>query len=136
MWWREFGSLRSGRAVTIFVKTLKMLWGRAAGRCSWPDCRVDLYMDETGTDDPTLVGENCHIASEKDDGPRANPAMPIQQRNSYANLILLCRNHHKVIDAQELEYTVERLHQMKTGHESWVRKQLELDEAKQFDDEQ
>jgi HNH endonuclease len=113
-----------------------MLWGRAAGRCSKPDCRIDLYEDETETDDPTLVGENCHIVADKDDGPRADPTMPVDQRNSYANLILLCRNHHKVIDAQEGQYTVERLQQMKAEHESWVRQQLGFDAAKQFDDEQ
>jgi len=61
---------------------------------------------------------------------------PFSNEIATGNLIPLCRNHHKVIDAQELEYTVERLHQMKAGHESWVRKQLEFDEAKQFDDEQ
>jgi hypothetical protein len=62
--------------------------------------------------------------------------MPVERRNSYANLILLCRNHHKVIDAQEGEYTVERLHQMKAQHEAWVREQLGFDEAKLRDDEQ
>ena len=113
-----------------------MLWGRAAGRCSKPDCRIDLYEDETETDDPTLIGENCHIVAESDDGPRANPAIPIEQRNSYGNLILLCRNHHKVIDAQEGEYTVEWLQRTKGEHERWVREQLGYDLAKQRDDEQ
>jgi hypothetical protein len=123
-------------AVSIGLKTLKMLWGRAAGRCSWPDCRMDLYEDETETDDPTHVGENCHIVAEKDHGPRTNPAMPEEECNSYANLILLCRNHHKVIDAQEGKYTVERLHQMKAEHEAWVRHQLSFDEPKQLNEEQ
>ena len=114
---------------SISVKTQKMLWGRAAGRCSKPDCRVDLYEDETETDDSTLVGENCHIVAEKDDGPRPDPAMPVARRNSYANLILLCRNHHKVIDAQEGEYTVELLHRMKSEHEAWAREKLGFDAA-------
>jgi HNH endonuclease len=121
--------------MTISVKTQKMLWGRAAGRCSKPDCRLDLYEDETETDDPTLVGENCHIVAESDDGPRADPSMPLERRNSYANLILLCRNHHKVIDAQEGEYTVSGLHEMKAVHEAWVAAQLGFDAAKQRDDE-
>ena len=111
-----------------------MLWGRAAGRCS--KCRKDLYEDETETDDPTLVGENCHIVAASDDGPRADPAMPIEQRDSYANLILLCRNDHKIVDTQVGEYTVQRLQDMKTEHEAWVRQQLGFDEAKQHDDEQ
>jgi hypothetical protein len=122
--------------VTISVKTQKMLWGRGAGRCSKPECRIDLYEDETLTDDPTLVGENCHIIGESDDGPRGDPAIAIEQRNGYSNLILLCRNHHKIIDAQEKTYTIEVLCQMKADHERWVKEQLGLDQAKQFDDEQ
>lgn len=100
-----------------------------------PDCRLDLHEDETATDDPTLIGENCHIAAESDDGPRADLTMESAQRNSYANLILLCRNHHKVVDAQEGEYTASKLRQMKATHESWVKEQLGLDVAKQRDDE-
>jgi hypothetical protein len=51
-----------------------MLWGRAAGRCSFPGCRIRLVEDATETDDPALVGENCHIVAEADGGPRADPA--------------------------------------------------------------
>jgi hypothetical protein len=122
--------------MTISVKAQKMLWGRAAGRCSRPECREYLYEDETEADEATLVGENCHIVAESDDGPRASPSMPVGQRNGYSNLILLCRKHHKVIDAQEHTYSVEVLHQMKRVHEAWVKQQLGFDEAKQFDDEQ
>ena len=122
--------------VSISIMTQKMLWGRAAGRCSKPDCRISLFEDETQTDNAALVGENCHIVAESDGGPRADPTMPINERDSYANLILFCRNHHKVIDGQEGEYTVERLHVMKAEHELWVRGQLGFDAAKQFDDEQ
>ncbi|MCR9072661.1 MAG: HNH endonuclease [Alphaproteobacteria bacterium] len=121
--------------MSISLKSQKMLWGRAAGRCSLPECRLDLYEDETETDDPTLVGENCHIVAESDDGPRPNPDIPVEKRNTYANLILLCRNHHKVIDAQEGRYTVEFLHRIKNEHEAWVREQLGLDTAKQEIDE-
>jgi hypothetical protein len=99
--------------MAISVKAQKMLWGRAAGRCSKPECREYLFEDETEADEATLVGENCHIVAESDDGPRANPSMPLEQRNDYSNLILLCRKHHKVIDAQELTYSVEVLHQVK-----------------------
>lgn len=122
--------------VAISLMTQKMLWGRAAGRCSNPKCRISLFEDETLTDNAALIGENCHIVAEKDGGPRADPLMPMDERNSYANLILFCRNDHKIVDAQEGEYTVERLQQMKAGHKSWVRDQLGFDAAKQFDDEQ
>ncbi len=129
-------SMHGKPTMSISMKDQKMLWGRAAGRCSFPQCRMDLYEDETIADEPTHVGENCHIVSEADDGPRGDPSIPIDQRNSYMNLILLCRNHHKIIDAQESEFSVERLHQIKRDHEAWVKEQLDFDAAKQFDDEQ
>jgi hypothetical protein len=118
----------------ISLKTHKILWGRAAGHCSEPTCRKDVYEDETETDDATLVGENCHIVAEKDDGPRGDPSMAKEQRGKYENLILLCRNHHKIVDAQPGKYTVEVLHKMKDEHEEWVRTQLGFDSNKQRDD--
>jgi hypothetical protein len=60
--------------------------------------------------------------------------MPIEQRNIYTNLILLCNNHHKVIDSQENEYTVQRLNEIKQAHEKWVREQLGFDDQKQYDE--
>lgn len=121
--------------MSISIKTHKMLWGRAACRCSEPNCRIELYEDETETDDATLIGENCHIVAESDDGPRADPTMPIERRNSYGNLILLCRIHHKIIDSQPKKYSSEYLAKMKKAHEDWVQSQLSFDEKKQKDDE-
>lgn len=121
--------------MSISIKTHKMLWGRAACRCSEPGCRIELYEDETETDDATLVGENCHIVAESDDGPRADPAMPIERRNGYGNLILLCRIHHKIVDNQPQKYSVEYLGRMKWEHEDWVKSQLAYDDKKQKDDE-
>ncbi|WP_425601319.1 HNH endonuclease signature motif containing protein [Bradyrhizobium ontarionense] len=77
---------------------------------------MDLYQDETQADDPTLVGENCHIVAESDEGPRGSSLMSLDQRDSYKNVILLCRNHHKIIDAQEGKYTVQYLLDMKSVH--------------------
>lgn len=119
----------------ISLKTQKILWGRAAGRCSKPDCRMNLFEDETLTDDPTLVGENCHIVAESDGGPRSDPSMSQDKRDSYANLILLCRNHHKVIDAHVGEHTVEKLQLMKAVHEKWVAEQLGVDQQRLSDDQ-
>ena len=62
--------------------------------------------------------------------------MPLDKRNKYSNLILMCRNHHKIIDSQEKFYTVEYLHEWKSDHENWVKSQLNYDAAKVRDDEQ
>lgn len=118
----------------ISVKTRKMLWGKAANRCALPSCRRELVMDETETDDPSIIGEECHIIAREDDGPRGNTDFPKVQRDLYSNLILMCNIHHKVIDDQEQFYTVEILKEMKSDHEEWVRNSLNIDE-KQIRDE-
>ncbi|MFC3713989.1 hypothetical protein ACFOMD_15565 [Sphingoaurantiacus capsulatus] len=118
------------------LRTQKMLWGRAAGRCSMMDCRIELVEDATETDNEALVGENCHIVADSEDGPRGKDPLPFDQRAKYGNLILLCRNHHRVIDQQVNTYTVEALNKIKSDHESWVKSTLQIfDEAKQRDDE-
>nr|WP_197463074.1 hypothetical protein [Gluconobacter thailandicus] len=120
--------------MTVSLKTQKILWGRAAARCSMPECRRQLVEDISETDDPTLVGENCHIVAEKDGGPRSDPTMSVDDRNRYANLTLLCNVHHKIIDDNEAVWTVDRLKDLKAEHETWVEQSLGLDKAKMRDD--
>jgi tetratricopeptide (TPR) repeat protein len=110
--------------MSISLKTHKMLWGLAASRCAFPDCHRELVMDASQTDDESLVGEACHIVAQSPSGPRADPSLPPEQRDHYDNLILLCRNHHKLVDDQENTYTVQRLLEMKAVHETWVRERL------------
>ena len=115
------------------AKTTKMLWGRAANRCAI--CRMELVMDATETDDLSVVGEACHIVAQSENGPRGSSEMTREQRDLYGNLLLLCNVYHKVIDDQPGEYTVERLREIKTTHEAWVRSNLGMDAPRQRDDE-
>lgn len=112
----------------ITVKTRKMLWGRSANRCSLPDCRRELVMDETETDDPSIIGEECHIVAREANGPRGNSDVSIGERDLYNNLILLCNVHHKIIDDQVRTYPVGELKEIKKNHEDWVRNSLDIDE--------
>ncbi len=60
--------------------------------------------------------------------------MPIDDRNRYANLILLCNVHHKIIDDNEGVWPVDRLKALKEEHEVWVEQSLGLDHSKVRDD--
>jgi hypothetical protein len=116
--------------MTLSIKTRVMLWGRAAGICSMPGCNLSLVMDATETDDPSLVGEICHIVAESQNGPRGVSLLALTQRNSYGNLILMCNVHHKLIDDQPNTYTVEELHKVKSQHEGFVQSQLQNNSPK------
>lgn len=113
-----------------------MLWGRAANRCAFATCRTELVIDATETDDESLIGEECHIVARKENGPRGESDLIAEKRNQYSNLILLCAVHHKMIDDQPREYTVEYLKNLKTDHESWVKNTLrQFDQEKKTADE-
>ncbi|MCH1643274.1 HNH endonuclease, partial [Paenibacillus timonensis] len=73
--------------MSISSKTRKMLWGRAANRCAI--CKIELVMDETETDDESVIGDECHIVAREEDGPRGESILSKEQRDKYNNLILL-----------------------------------------------
>jgi len=105
-------------------RTLKLLWGRAAGRCTMPECRIEVFADATDYDPIVVLGDIAHVASAGDKGPRANTQLNAAQRNDYCNLLLLCKNCHSRIDGQKRSFTVERLNDIKQAHEAWVRASL------------
>lgn len=98
----------------------RMLWARAGNRCSYR--RGDEICNEllVFKDGATLVnsGEECHIVGEKPGAARYVDDYP--ERDTYANRILMCRNHHKVVDDNEDIYTVEMLQKMKASHEEEI----------------
>ncbi|GAB5471473.1 MAG: hypothetical protein Kilf2KO_45030 [Rhodospirillales bacterium] len=95
----------------------KLLWGRAAGICSDPECRKKLTA--TGADGKSfLTGEMAHQIARSPDGPRGTDS---GGDNTYDNLILLCPTCHRTIDkAPEGTYPVELLRKWKKAHEKWV----------------
>lgn len=106
----------------ISTKDIKILWGRAAEKCAI--CRKDLT-DDIEIDSVT-TGHMCHIVGEKNSekSPRGISNLDDKERNSYPNLILLCRNHHADIDLDTKKYSIEKLHDIKSKHELWVKESL------------
>jgi SMODS-associated and fused to various effectors sensor domain len=105
-------------------QTLKLLWGRGAGRCAMADCRVELFVTEDDYDPVCVIGEMGHIAASSNAGPRAHLELDMRARDSYDNLVLLCRNCHRKVDTLKLSYPRERLLEIKANHEAWVRTAL------------
>ncbi|MDR3598897.1 MAG: HNH endonuclease signature motif containing protein [Desulfosporosinus sp.] len=99
-----------------------MLWGRSGNLCAI--CRQILVIDAPPFDVDSVVGEECHIISRQEHGPRNDPTFDKNLIDSYDNLLLLCSVHHKMIDDQGETYTVDILHKIKINHEKWVTERL------------
>lgn len=110
-----------------------MLWGRFGNKCAFPKCEKILIEDKTDTDNESLIGEEAHIVAKHSNGPRGKSYLTSGERDSYDNLILLCKNHHKIIDDQPNKYTVDFLHKIKKEHVEWVNQNLKIDKNKQKD---
>jgi hypothetical protein len=103
--------------MSIDHKDIKILWGRAAGICSEPNCTLDLTI--LVENDSYSIGEMAHIIGSKPDGPRG---IPEGGSDRYGNLILLCPTHHRLIDkAPEGKYPPDLLHEWKEQHEAMCR---------------
>lgn len=99
--------------MAITTSDAKRLWGNAAGRCSI--CHVEVG----------ALGQIAHIVARKVSGPRGGEPLPLELRDEYDNLILLCPNHHLLVDSNANEWPVEELRCKRVEHEAWVQQRLE-----------
>ncbi len=102
--------------------TIQLLWGRAAGRCQFAGCNKILSEDDvTGRKYNKSVV--AHIVASSPDGPRGDPERSHKLSRDISNLLLLCPEHHHLIDCPEhsSDYPEAILQQMKRNHETAVR---------------
>lgn len=91
--------------------TVKKLFGLSGNQCAFPDCNLELIISEE-----TIIADMCHIEGVREKSARYNPNSDSSKLYDYDNFILLCKNHHKIIDDVETKYTVEVLKKMKEDH--------------------
>lgn len=115
----------------ILDRDLKILWGKAAGRCAITRKRLVATASEAVPSKNILLGENCHIVGEKQRAARGKSTLTLAERNRYPNLILLCAEEHTRIDQDPSAWPVEKLHQIKADHELWVEERLAEGKDKQ-----
>lgn len=110
----------SGRESISEASTL-WLWVAAGGRCEYHGCNRYLLADElTGYE--LNLAERAHIvgATVAAGSPRGDDPLPLPERGDPANLMLLCRDHHRLIDRLIAEHGVEGLRKMKREHEERI----------------
>ena len=96
--------------------TVHALFRLAAGTCYFPDCLVPVLADADG--EPIVGVDVAHIRGALPSSARYDPDMTDQQRAAFANLILLCTVHHKLVDrVRPDDYPVELLNEWKSTNE-------------------
>ena len=106
------------RRPPVRLATQKALYALSANRCAYPRCTVRLVESTTASASDGQIGRICHIYAASPGGPRGDGGLSRDQLNSLANLILLCPNHHAIVDSQPDTYSARLLIQWKATHES------------------
>ena len=99
---------RSGNPTPSTEKTLIAI---ARGRCEFRDCTNDIVANQK------FLGEIAHIAAVAPGGPRYDKHLSTEQIRKIDNLLLLCPNHHNIIDNSPEIFSTESLQKIKKEHE-------------------
>lgn len=100
------------------AKTRRILDIQSLNRCAFPGCTSILVEPGIGEAGPAIVADTCHIHALSPGGARWKEGLTTKELNSIDNLILLCKNHHAVVDSQPEVYTAEQLKKWKFEHEA------------------
>jgi hypothetical protein len=95
------------------TSTTRALFAVSGNKCAFPDCQVPIYDEEHAV----IIGEICHIEADRPGGPRYNPQQSNEERQAFENLLLMCANHHKIIDSNPVSYNVAMIKEIKADHE-------------------
>lgn len=111
-----------GDRKTIGADASRRLWVAAGGRCEYRGCNRYLLEDEL-TGYALNLAEQAHVvgASDGTRSPRSDSSLSPVERAEEPNLMLLCGDHHKVIDRLVAEHGVDGLLEMKREHEKRIR---------------
>lgn len=104
----------------ISLRARVVLWGRSGGKCAI--CKKALVArGDPAEDDLSAIGDEVPLVARAADAKRGScDVLGPEKRDQHTNLILLCQEDHRLIDAQAAKHTVERLRQIKAAHETQV----------------
>ena len=94
--------------------TVKLLFANSGNQCAFnkgtKPCTNKIVTKECVT-----VGQICHINGVK--GKCHVKGMHSSELHGYENLVLLCGKHHKIIDAENTNWSAQTIRRMKAEHE-------------------
>lgn len=94
---------------------------RSAFICSNPECRTLTVGPASDEDKALRTGDCAHITAASMGGPRYDPGVSPDERNSPANAIWLCATCHRRVDSDPSGFSADVLRQWKSDHEEYVK---------------
>lgn len=111
-----------------FSQSVKdLLANRVGWKCSNPNCRKATRGAGVEKTNIINIGVASHITAASKGGPRYDENMTAQERKSFDNGIWLCQSCSKLIDSDEMRYTIDKLKKWKDISEQLA--VLELEDA-------
>jgi len=109
----------------IQPETERMLWAVSAGICEFRGCCNKLYTHHV-TKENVNIAEKAHIYAFSEGGKRFSRLLTRDKINDIANLMLVCKSCHELIDSQNTDYSAEELLRMKAEHEQRIERLVSL----------
>lgn len=106
-------------------KVRYLLWAKSAGRCEFDGCNKPLWRDGV-TQTEMNFADVAHIIGDSPDGPRGDIVLSDEYCSTPSNLMLMCHEHHRMIDVISKTYTIDALRHMKQSHEERVERLTEI----------
>jgi hypothetical protein len=116
----------SPRTRDNFTETTKrILAERANWRCGFPSCTASTVGPSEADDTKSItLGEAAHITAAASGGPRYDERLSEEQRRAVTNGIWMCRQHARLIDADENNYSPDTLRLWKIDVEQLAAQEL------------
>jgi len=90
------------------------LFLKSGSVCAFRGCgRSLIELGEEGDSD-AIIGEMAHIVADSRQGPRGDEPLDESERNKHTNLILVCPDHHTIIDKGSGANSRDRAHECLT----------------------
>lgn len=125
------GDESSMSKTSIPLKVKMQLWRRSGGRCQYEGCNKALWLDSL-TKCEFNISYIAHIYAEGPEWPRYDPVLSPKLRADITNLMVLCDEHHRLIDIGDPDgHPVERLQQIKRKHELRIEALTSIQENRQ-----
>jgi hypothetical protein len=107
-------------STTIIPEKVRyLLWARSAGRCEFDGCNRPLWRDGL-TQIEMNFADVAHIIGDSFHGPRGDDVISKEYCSDVSNIMLMCLDHHRMIDQITETYTDQVLREMKQMHEARV----------------